>query len=416
MEVTRTFSKLAAAMARNPRYIDNEGGTRSGKTYSVLQMLVLVVPRDKAGEVTSVVSETMPHLKRGCIREFRKIMEDEGVWEDSRWSVTDKTYTFASGSVLEFFSADNPGKVHGPARKRLFMNEGQNVSYDIARQLFVRTTHMIIVDYNPTHVFWMHEHIKPRENCISIHSTYKDNTFLTPEQVTEIESNKEDNNWWRVYGEGKTGMLEGLIYDFEQIDEMPPKDADKPERDKTDEEKYADGLVEVYGLDFGFTNDPTAIVRVLADTKRKILYVDERCYRTGMLNGDIAALLADDMANRHTEVYADCAEPKSIAEIRQEGISILSCDKDAPVKSEKMKHQILWMQGWRIKVTKRSLNLITELRNYTWAKDSSGRLLNVPIDIYNHALDALRYAVWSKLGKKAGKGQYTITTNRNRRR
>lgn len=229
MEVTRTFSKLAAAMARNPRYIDNEGGTRSGKTYSVLQMLVLVVPRDKAGEVTSVVSETMPHLKRGCIREFRKIMEDEGVWEDSRWSVTDKTYTFASGSVLEFFSADNPGKVHGPARKRLFMNEGQNVSYDIARQLFVRTTHMIIVDYNPTHVFWMHENIKPRENCISIHSTYKDNTFLTPEQVMEIESNKGDRNWWRVYGEGKTGMLEGLIYDFEQIDEMPPKGADKPE-------------------------------------------------------------------------------------------------------------------------------------------------------------------------------------------
>lgn len=401
-------------MAQNPRYIDNEGGTRSGKTYSVLQMLVLVVPRDKAGEVTSVVSETMPHLKRGCIREFRKIMEDEGVWEDSRWSVTDKTYTFASGSVLEFFSADNPGKVHGPARKRLFINEGQNISYDIARQLFVRTTQRIIIDYNPTHVFWMHEHIKPRENCVSIHSTYKDNTFLTPEQVTEIESNREDKNWWRVYGEGKTGMLEGLIYEFEQIDEMPPKGADKPERDKTDEELYADSLTEVWGIDFGFTNDPTAIVRVLADTKRKRLYIDEKCYRTMMLNDAIAGLLKAEVPERSTEVYADCAEPKSIEEIRREGVNILSCDKDAPVRSDKMKYQIQWMQGWKLYVTKRSLNLINELRNYTWAKDRDGNMLNIPIDKYNHLLDALRYAVWSRFGLNAGKGNYNITTRRRR--
>lgn len=416
MQVTRTFSKLAQAMAQFPRYIDNEGGTRSGKTYATLQMLLLVVPRDKAGEVTSVVSETMPHLKRGCIREFKRIMEGEGVWEDSRWNVTDKTYTFASGAVLEFFSADNAGKVHGPARKRLFINEGQNISYDIARQLFVRTTQQIIVDYNPTHVFWMHEHIKPRENCVSIHSTYIDNTYLTAAQVEEIESNKVDKKWWRVYGEGKTGTLEGLVYDFEQIDAMPPRGADKPQRDKTEAELYADSLVEVWGLDFGFTNDPTAIVRVLADTKRKHLYIDEKCYRTRMLNGHIADLLNAEMPDRRAEVYADCAEPKSIEEIRRAGINVRSCDKDAPVKSDKLKYQLQWMQGWRLYVTKGSLNLISELRNHTWAKDSDGRLLNVPIDKYNHALDALRYAVWSKFGRDAGKGEYSITSNKNRRK
>ncbi len=414
MQVTQTFSKLAKAWARNPRYIDDCGGTRSGKTYSVLQMLMIVVPRDGAGEVTSVVSETMPHLKRGCIREFRKMMQEEGVWEDDRWSVTDKIYTFASGAILEFFSADNPGKVHGPARKRLFINEGQNISYEIARQLFVRTTGMIIVDYNPTHSFWMHEHITARDNCISIHSVYKDNTFLTPEQVNEIESNRSDKNWWRVYGEGKVGMLEGLIYDFEQIDEMPPKGADKPERDKADEELYADSLTEVWGLDFGFTNDPTAIVRVLADTKRKRLYIDEKCYRTMMLNDAIAGLLKAEVPERSTEVYADCAEPKSIEEIRREGVNILSCDKDAPVRSDKMKYQIQWMQGWKLYVTKWSLNLINELRNYTWAKDRDGNMLNIPIDKYNHLLDALRYAVWSRFGRNAGKGNYNITTRRRR--
>ena len=167
-------------------------------------------------------------------------------------------------------------------------------------------------------------------------------------------------------------------------------------------------LKEVWGMDFGFTNDPTAIVRCLVDTGRKIVYVDEKCYRTRMMNADIAALLKAEGIGPATEIYADCAEPKSIAEIRTSGLKVMPSDKDAPVRSQKLSFQLQWMQGWQLKVTKSSVNLIKELRNYTWDKDKDGNSVNYPIDTFNHLLDALRYAVWSKFGKR-GTGSYNIS-------
>lgn len=398
MKFTNTFRKLKDAYWQHPRYIDSGGGTRSSKTYSALQLLFLIAEGDKHPTITSVVSETMPHLKRGAIRDFKEILSEDGLWDEDCWSKSESIYTLKkSGSVIEFFSADQPGKVHGPARDRLFINEAVNVPYETARQLFVRTKDLIICDYNPTHSFWIHEHIVPRDNCITIHSTYQDNPFLTPEQVAEIESNRHDRNWWQVYGEGKVGTLEGLIYAFEQIDRMPD-DA---------------GLKEVWGMDFGFTNDPTAIVRCLVDTGRKVVYVDEKCYRTRMMNADIATLLTSEGIGPAVEIFADCAEPKSIAEIRTAGLKVLPSDKDAPVRSQKLAFQLQWMQGWQVKVTKSSVNLIKELRNYTWDKDKDGNSVNYPIDIYNHALDAMRYAIWSKFGKRST-GAYTIGFNTNR--
>ena len=316
-------------------------------------------------------------------------MVDDKRWDDERWSKVDNIYTFDNGSILEFFSADSPAKVHGPARDYLFVNECQNVPYEVARQLFVRTRGMIVLDYNPTHSFWVHEKIRPRENCIHIHSTYKDNTFLTKEQVDEIESNKDDKNWWRVYGLGLTGQLEGVIYDFEQIDKMPE----------------ADGLKECYGMDFGFTNDPTAIVHVLADTGKKIAYLDEICYRTRMLNSDIIDEMRDkDVPLRSVPIYADCAEPKSIAEICNAGFNVIPCKKQKSIVE-----QIQFVKGYKLMVTKRSLNLINELRNYTWAKDKDGNDLNQPIDKYNHLADSLRYAIFSHLALNANYGNYSLT-------
>lgn len=313
-------------------------------------------------------------------------------WDDARWSATDSIYTLPNGSMIEFFSVDSVGKVHGPQRKRLFVNEVQNIKEEILRQLAIRTQSIIFLDYNPTHSFFVNDKIELRADCICVHSTYKDNQFLSPEQVAEIESNMNDANWWRVYGEGKVGTLDGLIYSFEQIDVMPEKE---------------DKLKEVYGLDFGFTNDPTSIVRMLVDTGKKIIYADERCYRTRMMNADIAELLRDEGMSRATEVFADCAEPKSIAEIRDAGINITACDKDAPVKSDKLVFQIQWMMGWKLYVTKQSVNIIKELRNYTWAKGRNGETLNQPIDTFNHALDAIRYGMWSKFGKQS-QGHYNI--------
>ena len=405
MKLTRVARKTIAAWKRHLRYISSCGGTRSSKTFSILQTFILAIVEEvnlcKPATINSVVSESIPHLRRGAVRDFKQIMETEGLWEDARWNETQYTYTWQNGSVLEFFSVDNPGKVHGSARDRLFINECQNIPYEIARQLFVRTRGQIVLDYNPTHSFWLNEIIEARRNCITIHSTYLDNEFLTQEQIQEIEDNKNDANWWKVYGRGEVGTLDGLIYEFETCDNLPEK-------------TEMDHLVEIQGLDFGFTNDPTARVQVVADPRKKILWVRQRCYRTHMQNKHIIQDLQEDGVSRRMEIYADCAEPKSIADIQDAGFNVIPCDKDAPVKSDKLKFQLQWMQGWKLYVTKDSIDLIRELRNYVWQKDKDGKPLNEPIDKFNHLLDALRYAVWTRFGQNAGYGQYSLSFTKSR--
>lgn len=411
---SKVYWKIYEAAKGKPRYISNKGGTRSTKTYSTLQFLYMLInAKDKTGDITSVVSETLPHLRLGAIRDFENII-GRTLIGDSHWNETNHTWTFDNGAKLEFFPADSD-KAHGAQRKRLFINEANHVDYETFRQLAVRTSSIIFIDYNPASVCWIQKKVESRKNCTLIRSTYKDNPFIPAEQIEEIESNMEDENWWKVYGLGLDGSLEGLIYKFEQIDELPPKGVDKPESEKTDAEKYADSLIEIHGLDFGFTNDPTARVQVLADKKRKHLYVRERCYRKAMLNSHIIANLKEQDVKSNIEIFADCAEPKSIEEIKQGGFKVVACDKDAPVKSDKLKFQLQWMQGWKLFVTKDSLNLIEELRNYTWAKNKDGELQNEPIDKWNHLLDALRYAVWTKFAEREGKGEYHVSFGKRRK-
>lgn len=391
MTRTPVYDRLIDALNRTGSYISSCGGTRSGKTFANLQLIYKLALADTKPSITSVVSETFPHLKRGAIRDFQEVLGD--LWDESCWSKGGSIYTLPNGSIIEFFSADSPGKVHGPARDRLFLNEVQNIPWEIARQLFVRTKGLKILDYNPTHEGWVQQKIEPLPECVTIHSTYKDNPFLTKEQVNVIEANKDDANWWRVYGLGLVGSLDGLIYpNFELIDEMPD-----PE-----------GLHEVWGLDFGFAADPSAIVRVLADKARKTLYVDEKCYKAGMFNKDIADLLAGEAIPRFVNIWADAAEPKAIAEIGQQTrLKIKPCDKSAPTRSDRLKFQLQWMQGWKIKVTKRSLNWIREARNYTWEKDRDGNILDHPIDGFDHLLDATRYATFSEFAGR-NTGEYVV--------
>lgn len=379
MQTTRVFSEMAKAYASGFRTIESRGGTRSAKTYSALQFLILLAEFDRTPTITSVVSETFPHLRKGAIRDFKKIMGNEGLWDANRWNATESAYTFDSGSVIEFFSADSPGKVHGPARNRLFANECQNMKWETINQLFIRTTELKILDYNPTHEFWVQTEVSGRPETYTISSTYLDNPFLTAEQVSTIERNRHNANWWKVYGLGQFGGLEGLVYHFEQIDRMPD----------------AAGLVELYGLDFGFTNDPTALVRILADTRRKILYIDELVYRTDLLDEDLSRLMRSGGVGR-CEIYADCAEPKAIRKLQLAGFNVWPSYKATEIAS-----QIAELQGWTLKVTKQSVNVIRELRNYTWATDADGKKLNRPVDLFNHALDALRYAVFTKFVHRA---------------
>ena len=384
---TRVYYALRDALADpSVRYVDNAGGTRSGKTFSTLQVLCEIA-KGSRDLLISVVSETMPHLKRGAIRDFKAILADE--WDDNAWNKSESIYTFPSGSIIEFFSADQPGKVHGPARDILFINEANHLDYDTARQLLVRTRLFAIFDYNPTHTFWVHENIAPRENCRSIHSTYKDNDYLTAEQVAEIESNKNDANWWRVYGEGKVGQLEGLIFpDFDLCDTMPD----------------TAGLREVYGMDFGFTNDPSTLIRILLDTGRKEAWLDEIFYKRGMLNSDMAREMeAAGVPKRSTMIFADCAEPKTIAELAGYGWNILPCYK-ATRKAE----QLQMMRGYRLHITKRSIDTIKEARAYCWMQDKDGKWLNEPQPFGDHAMDAARYGLVTYLTQYATAGQYTF--------
>lgn len=384
MEFTPTFKKMKDAWMKHPRYIDSAGGTRSGKTFAALQLLYLLARTDKRPTLTSVVSETFPHLKRGAIRDFQTLLGN--AFDEAAWSKGESIYHFPNGSKIEFFSADQPSKVHGPARDRLFLNEAVNIDYDTARQLFVRTREFIVLDYNPTHEFWAHKYIQPREECVSIRSTYAENPYLSREQVAEIEANRHDANWWRVYGEGLVGQLDGIIFDFEQIDALPERGS----------------MVETYGQDYGFTNDPSTCIHTLIDTRNKAVYFDEVYYQRGMLNRDMAEAMSVAGVGSSTPVYGDCAEPKTIAELCGYGFNVRPCYK-ATRKAE----QLQMMRGYRIYVTKRSLNLIQELRGYVWQKDRDGNLLNEPTPFNDHAIDAARYSMITPL-VTGGNGAYSV--------
>lgn len=382
METTRVFDEIAKAYRDGYRGVDSRGGTRSTKTYSALQFLVFLAVGLTRKLVISVVSETLPHLKKGAIRDFERILQDEGIIsgslrDDARWNATDCFFSFASGTIIEFFSADAPGKVHGPSRDILFINEGQNIRWETANQLMIRTREFVIVDYNPTHEFWAHTELAPDPRFKQIVSTYKDNRFLTQAQIEDIEKGKKNANWWRVYGLGLTGQLEGVIYQFEQIDRMP----DSP------------GLVRIGGLDYGFTNSKTAGVDILADVRRKKLYLDEMFYGSGMHNFDIiASLNAHGFPKKGPRLYADCAEPKANSEIKLAGFNVWPSDK-----GKEITFQISFIQGWEIYVTKTSTNIIHEFRNYLWDTDRDGNRLNHPIKDYDHAMDAFRYGVFGQL-------------------
>ena len=400
METTRVFDEIAKAYRDGLRGVDSRGGTRSTKTYSALQFLVFLAVGLSTKRLISVVSETLPHLKKGAIRDFEKILQDEGIIagalkDDFRWNATDCTFTFATGTIIEFFSCDSPARVHGPARDILFINEGQNIRWETARQLMIRTREFIIVDYNPTHEFWAHTELATDARFRTIVSTYKDNRFLTPAQIEDIEKGKKNTNWWRVYGLGLTGQLEGVIYQFEQIDKMP----DNP------------GLIRIGGLDYGFTNSKTAGVDILADVRKKRLYLDEMFYGTGMHNFDIiAALNAHGFPKKGPRLYADCAEPKTNDELKLAGFNVWPSYKGKEIEA-----QISWLQGWDIYVTKTSTNVIHEFRNYIWDTDRDGNKLNAPIKDFDHAMDAFRYGVYGQLADFRPPRKTTVKTGKLKR-
>lgn len=349
------------------------GGTSASKTISIL---LWMIQRAQAGkypnETMSVVSETFPHLKRGAIRDFLNIMEEHGYFKPDAWNKTDYIYTFPTGSKIEFFSADQPGKVRGPRRDILFINEANNINYEVYTQLEVRTKKIIWLDWNPVQEFWWYTEVLPHQDVDFLTLTYKDNEGLSPEIVKAIEVRQHNKNWWKVYGLGELGLAEGIIYpNFKEIDSVP-------------EEARLDRK----GLDFGYTNDPTALLDVYKWNNAFIW--DELMYQKGVSNKQIA----DTILNTNPAlVIGDSSEPKSIDEIRSYGVNILPSQKgpgSVLQGIQKVQDQVIF-------VTKRSTNIWREQRNYMWLTDKDGQIINEPSPIFNHLMDAGRYAMESIL-------------------
>lgn len=353
-----------------------QGGTSASKTISILMYLIGLAETDPAPTVTSIVSESFPHLKRGAMRDFQNILEKHHAFDNSRWNKTDCIYTFSSGSKIEFFSADQPDKVRGPRRDRLFINEANNVPYETFDQLEIRTSEFIFLDWNPVSEFWFYDLVKNRDDADFITLTYLDNEALDKAIVASIEQRKENINWWKVYGEGQLGTAEGRIYQgWSTIDEIP----------------HEAKLVK-RGLDFGYTNDPTALVDVYFYNGGYIL--DEIAYQYGMSNKQIADTILNSPEKAIT--MADSAEPKSIDEISSYKVLIQPALKGP----DSVNQGIQFVKEQRISVTKRSLNLIKEYRNYMWATDRNGKALNVPEHAYSHSMDAIRYAIASEFPRR----------------
>ena len=365
------------------------GGTSASKTISILVWLIDYAQNTK-NQVVTVVAESVPHLELGAVRDFKNIMRSHGYWDENSWISKPAKYTFNEGSFIEFISFDKFGKAHGPRRDILFLNEANNVPYLIVDQLITRTRKIIWMDWNPSEEFYFYtEMLGKRDDIDFITLTYLDNEALDNISRMEIESHRHNKQWWTVYGEGKLGEIESRIYrDWAIIDDIPHE-----------------ARLERYGLDFGYTNDPSAIVAVYRYNGGFIL--DEILFQKGLSNRQLADTFTN---NPQALVIADSAEPKSIDEIRSYGINILCADKGR----DSVMHGIQLVQDQRISVTKRSLNIIKEYRNYMFIKDSSGRITQEPDHMFSHTNDAVRYAITSlmRIPEPSHDDEMRVLTNR----
>ena len=364
-----------------------QGGTSAAKTYGILAVLIGRASAVHGLEV-SVVAESIPHLRRGALKDFIKLMKWMNKWNENQFNKSLLTYQFLYGSTFEFFSADDSSKLRGARRDVLYINECNNVTFESYNELAIRTKKAVYLDFNPANEFWVHTELKDEPDADFIILTYKDNEALDNSIVEQIEKNRlkaETStywaNWWRVYGLGEIGMLEGVIFsNWKQIDSIP-----------------SDARLIGIGLDFGYTNDPTSAVEVYTWNGKRIL--NELIYRTGMLNNDIANVLPYSVP-----IYADSSEPKSIEEIRRYGKTIKGVTKG----KDSINFGIQIMQSQEYLVTSNSTNLIKELRGYIWDTDKTGVRLNKPIDFNNHSIDAIRYHEMEVLGVNPHYGQYFI--------
>lgn len=362
---TQALKKIAA-MKKPIRIV--QGGTSAGKTIAILLLLIQVAQTQK--KQISVVAESLPHLRKGAMREFMDIMRLHGYYKEENHSKGTYTYHFETGSYIEFFGVEDSQKVRGPRRDILFINEANSVPYPTFRELYLRTRGVTILDYNPISEFWVHDELIPHTEHDFLILTYKDNEALDQTTIDKIEALRRDENLWKVYGLGQVGSKEGQVYpEWPQIDTVPKE-----------------ARLERRGLDYGYTNNPTAIVAVYK--WNDALIFDEEEYRTGLQNQQIGDKLLS-LTEPDTLIVPDSAEPKSNDELANRGLNISPAVKGPG----SVNFGIDTVKQQKVYVTKRSTNIIKENRNYRWKQDKDGKNLNAPQPLFDHAMDAIRYAV-----------------------
>lgn len=381
IQTNKVFNHLIKS---DKRIIVEQGGTRSGKTYNILLWLIFYYTERNTNKTITICRKSFPSLRASVMRDFFDILRNHDLYREDYHNKSSHEYHL-NGNLVEFISLDQPQKIRGRKRNLLYINEANELFYEDWQQLIFRTDGRIILDYNPSESFhWIYDRVIPREDCDFYQTTYRDNPFLDQQIKNEIERLKEtDEDYWRIYGLGERGMSRATIFQF-GTSEIPQE-----------------AKLISYGLDFGYTNDPSALVAVYQHGDN--LYLDELLYRTGMTNRDLHHHLQSLGLDRRDEIFADSAEPKSIEELHRFGWNI----KPTAKGQDSINAGIDILKRHKIFATSRSSNLIKELQNYKWTEDKNGNLLNKPIDVMNHAIDASRYAVYNKLSKP-NYGRYSI--------
>lgn len=382
-EVTSAVRKMLAMTARKKVI---QGATSSGKTYGIIPIVIdkcLATPRLKA----TVVAESIPAVKDGCVDIFQDFMHTQGRWRDQQWIGNPMQYTFRNGSKIQFKSFDSVGKAKAAGKRDLlFMNEANHIPYPIADALMIRSQE-VWMDFNADAEFWAHTEVLREPYSEFLKLTYLDNEAIPESTLQDLlfkksKAEAEDAagmrgywwNWWQVYGLGEIGSLDGVVFsNWSEID-IIPKEA----------------KLIGYGMDFGFTNDPTTLVAIYQWNGKYVL--DEIIYQTGLTNSELAKLMKAKGVSKSVKIYADSAEPKTIKDLNNYGFRVVAAEKGA----DSIDFGISKMQEVDFLIAKRSINIIKEFRGYCWDKDKEGRTVNKPIDFNNHAIDGIRYYFTTK--------------------
>jgi phage terminase large subunit len=391
MELQIQTSKTFDDINSDRKIILLRGGSRSGKSYSAVQYLI-VKAIEQGGTTISIVRKSFPSLRISTLRDFKSIMEKLHLWEEERYLATEKAYRFDNGSMIEFLSIDDAEKRKGTKRDYLFIDEANELNYEDFFQLFIRTTYKTILAFNPSFSkrSWIYTQVAVHPEATEYVSTYRDNPFLDSQIANEIERLKDISpSYYKVYGEGEWGQTEGLVFDnVNTIDTIP-------------EEAKLLGI----GFDAGYTNDPSCMVTMF-QYEDSIIF-DEIIYKKGMLTNEIAEYLkgAYEYYGR-TEIWIDSSEPRLRDELFRYGLNIKSVTKGP----NSIMNGIDLMKQYRILLTKRSSNLVNEFFSYSWKKDKNGESTNEPEDFNNHGIDACRYVTMMRMSKAGqNKGTYNIT-------